>query len=117
MSQKVLVVEDDDDARDALALILASQGYELETAGDGDAAIAKAQAFHPDVLICDWLLPGIDGVSVARIIQNTDPIPVIFVTAHSLPDLRQRARDLHVHAYLPKPIDVGRLRTALLALA
>jgi DNA-binding response OmpR family regulator len=55
MSQRVLVVEDDDDARDALALILASQGYELETAGDGDAAIALAEAFHPDVLICDWL--------------------------------------------------------------
>ena len=118
MSQKVLVVEDDDDARDALALILASQGYELETAGDGDAAIAKAQAFHPDVLICDWRLPGImDGVSVARIIQGMDSIPVIFVTAHSVPDLRHRARDLRVHAYLPKPIDVGRLRNVLLALA
>lgn len=117
MSQKVLVVEDDDDARDALALILASQGYELETAGDGDAAIAKAQAFHPDVLICDWRLPGMDGVSVARIIQDMEPIPVIFLTAHSVPDLRRRARDLRVHAYLPKPIDVGRLRNALLALA
>jgi CheY-like chemotaxis protein len=117
MRHKVLVVEDDDDARDALALILASQGYELETAGDGNAAIAKAQAFHPDVLICDWRLPGMDGVSVARIIQDMEPIPVIFVTAHSVPDLRQRARDLRVHAYLPKPIDVGRLRNALLALA
>lgn len=117
MSQRVLVVEDDDDARDALALILASQGYELETAGDGDAAIAIAQAFHPDVLICDWLLPGMDGVSVARVIQGMEPIPVIFVTAHSVPDLRNRARDLRVHAYLPKPIDVGRLRNALLALA
>jgi CheY-like chemotaxis protein len=40
MSQKVLVVEDDADARDALALLLASQGYELETAGDGEDAIA-----------------------------------------------------------------------------
>lgn len=117
MSQRVLVVEDDDDARDALALILASQGYELETASDGDAAIAIAQAFHPDVLICDWLLPGMDGVSVARTIQRMEPIPIIFVTAHSLPDLRNRARDLQVHAYLPKPIDVGRLRNALLALA
>jgi|SRR6516164_8730591 len=117
MSQRVLVVEDDDDARDALALILASQGYELETAGDGDAAIAKAQAFHPDVLICDWRLPGMDGVSVARIIQDMEPIPVIFVTAHSVSDLRHRARDIRVHAYLPKPIDVGRLRNAMLALA
>jgi DNA-binding response OmpR family regulator len=117
MRQRVLVVEDDDDARDALALILASQGYELETAGDGDAAIAKAQAFHPDVLICDWLLPGMDGVSVARIIQRTDPVPVIFVTSHSVADLRRSATDLRVHAYLPKPIDVGRLRSALLGLA
>jgi len=118
MSQKVLVVEDDDDARDALALLLASQGYELETAGDGDAAISKAQAFHPDVLICDWLLPGADGIAVARTIQEgIEPIPVIFVTAHSVPDLRHRARDLRVHAYLPKPIDVGRLRNVLLALA
>ena len=117
MSQKVLFVEDDDDARDALALLLASQGYELETAGDGDAAISKAQAFHPDVLICDWLLPGADGVAVARIIQDMDPIPVIFVTSHSVAALRNRAKDLRVHAYLSKPIDVVRLRNALLALA
>ena len=116
MSHRVLVVEDDDDARDALALILASQGYELETAGAGKAAIAKAHAFHPDVLICDWLLPGMDGVSVARTIQSMEPIPVIFVTAHSVPELRNRARDLRVHACLSKPIDVGRLRSALLAL-
>ena len=117
MTQRVLVVEDDDDARDALALILASQGYELETAGDGYAAVAKARAFHPDVLICDWRLPGMDGVAVAHAIQGMGMIPVIFVTAHSLPDLRHRTKDLRVHAYLPKPIDVGRLRNALLALA
>jgi two-component system response regulator MprA len=117
MTQRVLVVEDDDDARDALALILASQGYELETAGDGHDAVAKARAFHPDVLICDWRLPGMDGVAVAHAIQRMGVIPVIFVTAHSVPDLRHRTKDLRVHAYLPKPIDVGRLRSALLALA
>jgi len=117
MSQRVLLVEDDADARDALALLLASQGYELETASDGEDAIAKAQTFHPDVLICDWLLPGLDGVSVARIIQRGSGIPVIFVTAHSVPDLRNHTKDLRVHAYLAKPIDVGRLRNALLTLA
>jgi CheY-like chemotaxis protein len=113
----VLLVEDDADARDALSLLLASQGYELETASDGDDAIAKAQAFHPDVLICDWLLPGMDGASVARILQRDSGVPVIFVTAHSLPELRNRTQDLRVQAYLAKPIDVGRLRKALLALA
>jgi CheY-like chemotaxis protein len=116
MSQKLLVVEDDADARDALAMLLANQGYELETAADGDDAIAKAHTFHPDVLICDWLLPGMDGVAVARSIQRMSAIPVIFVTAHSLPDLRHHTKDLRVHAYLPKPIDVARLHSALLAL-
>lgn len=116
MSQRVLLVEDDTDARDALALILASQGYELETAADGDGAIAKAQAFRPDVLICDWLLPGMDGASVARVIQGNTDIQVIFVTAHSLPELRSSTKDLRVHAYLAKPIDVARLHSALRAL-
>jgi two-component system, chemotaxis family, CheB/CheR fusion protein len=116
MSQRVLLVEDDADARDALALLLTSQGYELETAPDGDTAISKASAFHPDVLICDWRLPGIDGVDVARIIQTDSGIPVIFVTAHSLPDLRSRTKDLRVHAYLAKPIDVVRLQSALASL-
>ena len=77
----------------------------------------RPELFHPDVLICDWRLPGMDGVAVAHAIQRMDMIPVIFVTAHSVPDLRHRTKDLRVHAYLPKPIDVGRLRTALLALA
>lgn len=116
MSQRVLLVEDDADARDALALLLASQGYELETAPDGDTAITKASLFHPDVLICDWRLPGIDGVDVARTIQNGSGIPVIFLTAHSLPDLRSRTKDLHVHAYLAKPIDVVRLQSVLASL-
>jgi CheY-like chemotaxis protein len=117
MSRKVLVVEDDTDARDALALLLSSRGYELETAKDGATALIKAATFRPDVLICDWLLAGDrDGVAVARTIQTDRDIPIIFVTAHSVPELRSRTKDLRVHAYLPKPIDVGRLTSALAAL-
>lgn len=116
MNERVLLVEDDADARDALALLLTSQGYVLETAADGDSAISKASAFHPDVLICDWRLPGINGDEVARTIQTTSGVPVIFLTAHSLPDLRNRTKDLKVHAYLSKPVDVLRLRSALAAL-
>ena len=114
MGLKILLVEDDVDARDALALLLASDGHSVETATDGDAAIEKAVAFSPDVLICDWFLPGErDGVATAETIQDRTGTPVIFVTAHSLPELRSRTRDLHVQAYLSKPIDVQRLRGAL----
>jgi two-component system CheB/CheR fusion protein len=116
MNERVLLVEDDADARDALALLLTSQGYVLETAADGNSAVSKASAFNPDVLICDWRLPGIDGAEVARIIQTSSGVAVIFVTAHSLPDLRNRTKDLKVHAYLSKPVDVVRLRGALASL-
>ncbi len=111
-------MEDDVDARDALVLLLANRGYEIETAGDADGAIRKAAAFDPGVLICDWLLPGaLDGIEVARRLKGEMPsLAVIFVTAHSLAELRGRTIDFNVHAYLAKPIDVGKLASALAAL-
>jgi len=117
-AMKVLLVEDDTDARDALALLLAESGYDLATAGDGVSAVTTAAEFGPDVIVCDWLLPGVDGVTAARAIQSDQarPAPVIFVTAHSLADLRSRTKDLHVRAYLPKPVDFSRLRNELAAL-
>jgi DNA-binding response OmpR family regulator len=117
MNAKVLVVEDDADARTALDAVLSRQGYETAVAEDGDAALVKAAAFKPDVLLCDWQLPGRhDGEAVAREVQSDLDIPVIFVTANSTVDLRRRSRDLRVLAYLSKPVDVARLTAALAAL-
>lgn len=113
---KVLLVEDDADARDALALLLLESGYDLATAGDGITAVATAAEFAPDVVVSDWLLPGVDGVTAARAIQVDNVPPVIFVTAHSIADLRSRTQDLYVRAYLPKPVDFVRLRNELAAL-
>lgn len=115
---KVLLVEDDADARDALALLLCESGYDLATAADGVTAVSTAAEFDPDVIVCDWLLPDVDGVTAARAIQSdrSDPAPVIFVTAHSIADLRSRTKDLNVRAYLPKPVDFTRLRNELAAL-
>lgn len=116
---KVLLVEDDPDARDALALLLAESGYDLATASDGLTAVTAAAEFRPDVVVCDWLLPGVDGVTAARAIQSEGdpPAPVIFVTAHSIADLRSRTKDLDVRAYLSKPVNFMRLRNELAALA
>lgn len=113
---KVLLVEDDADARDALALLLTESGYDLATAADGTAAVTTAAEFRPDVVVCDWLLPGIDGVTAVRAIQSDRVPPVIFVTAHSVADLRAQTQDLHVRAYLSKPVDFARLRSELAAL-
>jgi DNA-binding response OmpR family regulator len=114
MGSKVLLVEDDDDAREALEVLLSNRGYETLAAEDGEAALETAATFLPDILLCDWWLPGPhDGVSVARKLQADHDIPVIFFTAHSVSELRTRTRDLNVLAYLPKPIDVMRLTAAL----
>ena len=117
MLKKILLIEDDRDALDALALILASRGFELATAADGETGIDKALAFRPDVLICDWLLPGIDGIEAARRIREATGAAVIFATAHSIADLRGRTAGLPVHAYLAKPIDGSRLSAALAELS
>jgi DNA-binding response OmpR family regulator len=111
-----LIVEDDPDALDALALILSSKGFELETALDGSTALDKARGFRPDVVICDWLLPDADGIATARAVHAATGAAIIFVTAHSLADLRSRTGDLPVRAYLSKPIDGTRLTAALTAL-
>jgi DNA-binding response OmpR family regulator len=111
--KKILLIEDDPDALDALGLVLASRGFELAKAADGEAGVATALAFRPDVVICDWLLPGIDGIETARRIRAATGAAVIFVTAHSLADLRSRTSGLPVHAYLAKPIDGSRLTAAL----
>ena len=114
MALRVLVVEDDPDAREALQVLLTNQGYDTAVAGDGRSALDTAAAFRPDVLLCDWRLPGThDGVAVARALQGDLDVPVIFFTAHSVSELRTRTKDLRVLAYLPKPIDVGRLAGAL----
>lgn len=116
MNPKVLVVEDDADARAALDAVLSREGYETAVAEDGEAALEKAATFKPDVLLCDWQLPGRhDGEAVAREVQTDLAIPIIFVTGNSTVDLRRRTRDLHVLAYLSKPVDVVRLTAALAA--
>lgn len=115
-SKKILLVEDDRDALDALALVLSSKGFELETALDGAVALDKALRFRPDVVICDWLLPGVDGIATARALHAATGAAIIFVTAHSLAELRSRTGDLPVRAYLAKPIDGNRLAAALTAL-
>lgn len=116
MNPKVLVVEDDADAREALDALLSSQGYHTAVAANGDQALSQAAAFKPDVLLCDWQLSGSpDGEAVARKVQSGLDIPVIFVTANALGELRWRTRDLRVLAYLSKPVDVARLTAALAA--
>lgn len=111
---KVLIVEDDEFARDASARYLGHLGYEVCAAATAAEAEAKADNRPPDVLICDWRLgEGADGTDVARTLQKRYATPIIFVTAHPLGRLRFETRDLNVARYLRKPISLVTLASAL----
>ena len=104
----VLVVEDEAAAREASELYLAYCGYDVETAADASSALESAEQQVPNVLVCDWRLgAGGDGVEVARTIQEKFGVPVIFMTAHPMDELREATTDLNVSGFLRKPISLA----------
>jgi two-component system, OmpR family, response regulator ResD len=110
----VLIVEDDEFAREASARYLDHLGHEVYAAASGEEAKAKADDRPPDVVICDWRLgDGDDGADVARTLQRRYAAPIIFITAHPLGRLRAMTRDLKVARYLRKPISLLSLASVL----
>jgi len=70
MPEKILVVDDDPDMRDALTIILESQGYQIVTAQDGVEALANLKAEKPDLMMLDLLMPKMDGFAVLKELQD-----------------------------------------------
>jgi adenylate cyclase len=109
---RLLVADDNPLNVDILRTRLAVQGYEILTAGDGDAALALAREHRPDLCLLDIMMPGLDGLEVCRRLK-ADPtlpfMPVILVTARA--DSRDVVAGLDAGAdeYLTKPVDQGAL--------
>ncbi|MHC4899625.1 MAG: response regulator, partial [Planctomycetota bacterium] len=84
MQESILVVEDDAELSEALALFLSREGYVVATAGDGIAAVDAAQNHRPDLVLLDLILPRLSGLDVCRRLK-ADPrvrsIPIIIVSA------------------------------------
>jgi DNA-binding response OmpR family regulator len=82
MSQRrVLVVEDEATIAESVAARLRADGFAVQIAGDGPAAVAAAQRDRPDLVVLDVMLPGFDGLEVCRRIQADRPVPVLLLTA------------------------------------
>ena len=109
MPEKILVVEDEISLQETLAYNLRRQGYEVETVGDGNAALAAARKSHPDIILLDIMLPGIDGFEVCRILRQEMTTPVLMLTARD--DEIDRVVGLEVGAddYLTKPFSMREL--------
>lgn len=104
---RVLVIEDERLAQDALRMILELDGYEVRAAGSGGRAIRALKAFNPHLIIMDWRLPGLSGVELCREIARRCPlVPIVIVSSSD--DAFSSAVD--VTARLRKPLDVRHLR-------
>ncbi|MET8150072.1 response regulator transcription factor [Actinoplanes sp. NPDC049668] len=115
-AQKVLVVEDERTIAEAVAARLRAEGFEVEVAGDGPAAVEAARRNPPDAIVLDVMLPGFDGLEVCRRIQAERPVPVLMLTARD--DETDLLVGLAVGAddYLTKPFSMRELSARVHAL-
>jgi two-component system, cell cycle response regulator DivK len=106
MSQRILVVEDQEDNRRIIRDLLMSAGYELIEAADGEAGVRLAETERPDLILMDIQLPLLDGhEATRRIKQNPDlhQIPIIVVTSYALSGDDAKAVAAGADAYVAKP--------------
>ena len=111
---RVLIADDEPLAAERLQLLLAraERAQLVGTASDGDSAISLAEALHPDVLLLDIAMPGLDGIAVARALAAQNPSPaVVFVTAFD--HFAVAAFEVEAVDYLMKPVEPARLQRAL----
>jgi CheY-like chemotaxis protein len=111
-SRRVLVVDDNEDAREALRFLLEDDGQEVRTAGDGTGAIAEARSFRPHVVLLDIALPGLDGYAVARALRTMpecDGALIVAVSGYGQAEDRARSREAGFDEHLLKPVAPERL--------
>jgi CheY-like chemotaxis protein len=106
--RKVLVVDDNRDAADTLAMLLRGLGHVVETAYDGELALVAARRIRPDVIFLDIALPGMDGFRVAEELRRDSNFArtlLVAVTGLANDEHRDRSHAVGIDVYLIKPID------------
>jgi DNA-binding response OmpR family regulator len=109
VSHKILVVEDEPALLETLAYNLSRQGYTVETASDGKAALELARRMKPDLLLLDIMLPHFDGLEITRILRQEMNTPIIIVTARDEEVDRVIGLELGADDYLTKPFSMREL--------
>jgi excisionase family DNA binding protein len=111
--KRVLVVDDEASIRDLLSKTLALAEYDVDTAGDGTAALDRMRAFAYDLLIADLKMPGMDGLTLIRQAKRIKAdLPVIIITGFSTESSAIEAVNLGVDGYLTKPFRVPQVLAA-----
>jgi two-component system alkaline phosphatase synthesis response regulator PhoP len=101
--KKVLVVDDDAKTVELVKLYLNRDGYRVLTAYDGIEALQLARESHPDLIVLDLMLPGINGLEICRILRDESDVPIIMLTAMTTDQDRLTGLDLGADDYVTKP--------------
>jgi len=112
----VLVADDDRKITDMLRRTLAYEGYQVVTAADGHETLAQARAHRPDLVVLDWMMPGLDGLEVARRLRAADDMPILMLTARDAVEDRVEGLDSGADDYLVKPFAPAELLARVRAL-
>jgi len=111
---RILLVEDDAAARVGFRQLLASWGYAVEAATDGEDALAMVPGFKPDIVLTDLVMPKLDGLGLLRALQQEGSgITTVILTAQGTVDTAVEALKQGAYDYLAKPVDFQRLRVLL----
>jgi two-component system response regulator MprA len=113
---RVLVVEDEERIRQFLQRGLTFEGYRVESAGDGASGLTLARDNPPDLVILDWMLPGMDGLEVCRRLRAAGPVPILMLTARDSVSDRVQGLDAGADDYLIKPFSFDELLARMRAL-
>jgi sigma-B regulation protein RsbU (phosphoserine phosphatase) len=115
---RILVIEDDQTAQLVLKKMLEEQGYDVATANDGIEGLIQAKQFHPALIICDWMMPRLDGLEVCRQVKADPSLSTIFfilLTARGAVEDRVEGLDAGADEFLTKPVELVELRARVKA--
>jgi len=111
---KIVVIDDEEDIRQVVSIVLSDAGYEVATAPDGETGMAVCREFSPQIVLTDIRMPGMDGLQVLEALKKNHPdIQVIVLTAFGEMGLATRALELDASDYITKPVSDESLFIAL----
>lgn len=116
MSARILIIEDEEKILNFLRRGLAYDGYEVDTARDGQTGLGLARENPPDLVVLDWMLPGMDGLEVCRRLRAGGPVPILMLTARDTVNDRVQGLDAGADDYMVKPFSLDELLARIRAL-
>lgn len=116
MNERILIIEDDPAILKMLQRGLSIEGYTIEIATDGNSGLAEAREYKPDLVVLDWMLPGMDGLEVCNRLRLGSKVPILMLTAKDTVQDRIQGLDAGADDYMVKPFNLDELIARVRAL-